>query len=84
MKKSVDFNKECSVFLNAITNENQKVNFCYERPRDTPDQVLTIEAKIIFNDIKAKIDNNIKELVSIYIARDEKQYKAMPQGRHIL
>lgn len=84
MKKSVNFDKECSVFLGTITNSGEQVNFAYERPQYTPDPVLNIEAKIIFDNIKATVNKNIKKLDFIYIARNEEQYKTMPRDREIL
>ena len=84
MRKSVDFDKECSVFLGAVTNSGEKINFAYERPQYTPDPVLNIEAKIIFDDIKAKTDKNIKDLAFIYIARNKEQYKVIKRDREIL
>lgn len=84
MKKSVNFDKECSVFLGTIANSGEQINFAYERPQYTPDQVLNIEAKIIFDDIKAKTENNINDLAFIYIARNKEQYKTIERDREIL
>lgn len=84
MKKSVNFDKECSVFLGTIASSGEQINFAYERPQYTPDQVLNIEAKIIFDDIKAKTENNIKDFAFIYIARNKEQYKSIKRDREIL
>lgn len=84
MKKTVNFDKECSVFIGTVTNDGKEVNFVYERPQYTPDQVLNIEAKIIYDDLKAKAEHDIKDLSFIYIARNKAQNMIMQRDREIL
>ena len=69
----MDFTKNCIVNFLFLTDENEGFVDQYERPLSIDDQTLKKEAQAKAKDRLLKKTNGEKELISVYIARSQKQ-----------
>ena len=76
----MDFSKECTVFILALSATKEKIAVRYDRPAQATDAALAKEAGLIFTDMRQKGERNIQELVAIYIARSQAQLDDFLRG----
>jgi hypothetical protein len=77
-EEKINFDIMCSVcFIVKIPGRNQPAIFHYERPQSIPDDVLTREALENFADMQDNKIENIEDLIGIYLARTEEQFKSL-------